>query len=506
MQNRLIRTLFYSLLCWFAVTLTATAQSPLPAARLVVTCHQPDANVFIDHVLIGKAPLRAAVTPGPHNVRVSIDENWMPFEQTVTATAGSEQTVDADLTRTSISLFHEALERWQQGDAAGAAPLFEQAAEAPGKRPAEIPFYQGLVAEKQGDVRAAERDFLNYVSINDRSPAGHYHLAMAREANREDALAATSYKTAILRLVANAERILSGAGDPSAANQNRLQQMASRGDNLAAGLQLGYVLELRGLIDEARDQYRRVFEGFAHRAGYDVNQPAAPALPVTLQVPSPEPTPTEPAAPQVSAPPAAPADALYVTSDTPASVATTWHSFVKLHPTAAGRTLISGTHNHWVTIEAGGLARQDPVLAEEAAKYFSSALHTSVVDVLVTHDGRAWYFYWANGHVQDRYCSNPGHINEVPYTTLRMWSGKPDVLVNVCRGEPFSKRGTGKVTMTDLNAILYFYYPEMRIEKPAAWRSPSTFAKQMSNLLGTGHAPMPVSTYPGTGWSGFHSL
>lgn len=211
---------------------------------------------------------------------------------------------------------------------------------------------------------------------------------------------------------------------------------------------------------------------------------AAPGL---AQTPSPTP------------PAEGPGHLLYVDGKPPASVTVKWLEVVGKRPELAGSVFVKPAEKGWTGLAVKGLEKMEPEKASGASKALSDALDCGVLHLAVSPDGRAWYFYWKDGKLVDRYCSNPGRAEEIPYEVLRSWQGRPDLLLPVCRGRPLSKNRT-EVSLTDFNGFLYFYYPEMKTAKPASWRSATDVMRLLTQVVGVSQPPAPfatVATLPG---------
>lgn len=484
-----VRPIILTILLLFIQAMRAGAQPP--PCVITITCNVEEALVFVDHTLVGKAPLHAQVTPGTHEVRVSAGEEHVPFVTTVTIEGGTEVPVHAVLEKTAPALYRAGLEAFRGHDDAEARRLLEAASRATGKRASNIPFYVGLLDMRAGDARAAELNLVAWVKVDPRSATGQYHLGRARETLGQTALAATAYKSALLAAISEASSLLTSAGSPTQAAIARLEQIARRPGPAAAVAQLktAFLQEQRGNLTAARTAYRRLFETLVSRFHVALDAPSPEQLPVTLAAPlGPE------------APPAEPANTVYVTSDSPVAVGQAWRRCVKALPALDGAAQVSAPTNHWVALQARAFDTAAPDALEAGCLALSKALRTDVLFMQVTADGRAWYWYWNDGRELDRYCSNPGHVNEVDYQTIRSWAGKPDVLLRICRGRPLS--ATRPVpTMTDLNALLYYYYPEMRVTRPASYRTPTELMKTLASVLGLPCAP---ARYGQLG--GFHAI
>jgi len=466
------------LLVMLALTgLPAVAQAP---ATVQVTCAQGAALIVVDHVMVGHAPATLTVAAGPHQIRIALNESYEPWEQTVEVPAGGTVVLDIDLARTSPSLFKEALAAYQKGDAFQAEALFEAALKAPGKKSGDIPFYLGLLDERRKDYGAAEQHYLQFVSTFASSPSGQYRLGLARQMMGQDPLAVTAYKSALTSMAPLATAIMQASGQPTS---ERIAQLQGAGGDPAA-IELAYLHELKGSMVAAREGFRGLVERLAASGKVDLSSPHPAGLPVALPLPE-----------AMRPIPATPGAVVFVSSSDAAAVADAWTKAVR---TSA---MVGGVSNGWIGLASRVFEHPDSEAAQGALKSLSGRLGTDVVLLSITGDGRSWYFYWQGGRLQDRYCSNPGRMGEVDYKTLRSWSGRPDVIVRICRGTPLSRRGPGYVTITDLNAILYFYYPEMRLTRPAAYRSPVAFMKLMVQLIGVSSLPQQFSAFAAApGW------
>lgn len=484
------------LAAWALLILTSAAfaePAPVKAPELTVTCDQPGAVVAIDHVLIGKAPLSTLLAPGRHELRVSRDDSFEPFVQLIEMPPDGTVTVNAHLVRNAPSLYAEAMDAWRKGDTTTAATLLKLAAQAPGKRPGDIPFFLGLIAENAKDWPAAEASYLSFVGVYAGSPSGQYHLGRVRQAEGLDALALTSYKAALVAMAPVATSIMAAAGPPTFENIARLEKEAALPGHDAAGIEHAYLLELKGSIPLARELFRGLVERLAEAHHVDLGLPAPKGIPILIALPE-----------SMHSLPAAPANTLYVSTEDAAAVQQAWKKIAAATPAMSGPAVLSRDANHWTALVSRALDRQDLTAANNACNALSRALATDVLYLVITPDGRAWYFYWHAGHLLDQYCSNPGHPGEVDYKTLRTWGGQPNVLVKICRGRPLSSKAGPNVTMTDLNAILYFYYPEQRFTRPAAYRSPTAFMKVLAQVIGIAQLPARFAACSGhPGWRAF---
>lgn len=203
---------------------------------------------------------------------------------------------------------------------------------------------------------------------------------------------------------------------------------------------------------------------------------------------------------QEAAPPQGPGHILYADSKDAPAVLKAWRAVVLKKPGFNSPLAIRPPAQGWIALAVKALEPLPPEAASDAAKALSLQLHTHVLHMAVTKDDRAWYFLYADGKQVDRYCSNPGLPGEVSHDVLRDWAGKPDVLLPLCRGTPISKTRS-EVSLTDLNALLYYYYPEMKLKKPASWRSPGDLMRLLSQVLGVPQPPAPYQSLAGLpGW------
>jgi hypothetical protein len=194
---------------------------------------------------------------------------------------------------------------------------------------------------------------------------------------------------------------------------------------------------------------------------------------------------------------------LYVDSADPEKVRRGWKTCVQRNPELAGGALVSPASRGWTALAARALEPLAPQAASRASQELSQILGTGVLHLVVSSDGRAWYFYFRQGQALDRYCSNPGRPGEVGQEVLRTWAGRPEVLLPVCRGRPLSARRS-EVTLTDLNSVVYFYYPEMRQSRPAAYRTPAEIMRVLIQLVGVPQSPAPFASLVALpGWKKF---
>ena len=190
---------------------------------------------------------------------------------------------------------------------------------------------------------------------------------------------------------------------------------------------------------------------------------------------------------------------LYVDRQTGSKIGAGWKKVVASRPEFSGAAFISPQAKGWTGLALKALDSLPPEQASRAAKELSAVLHSGVVHLALTPDERAWYFYWDQGRLVDRYCSNPGKPGEVEVEVVRSWQGRPELLLPVCRGVPLSKTRT-EVSITDFNGFLYSYYPEMKTTRPASWRTAADLMVLLTQVLGVGQSPAPfasLSSLPG---------
>jgi hypothetical protein len=215
--------------------------------------------------MIGPAPVRLRVSSGPHLVRVSIDQDWFPFEDTIEVQEHESVSVNANLRRSAWSFFRAGLEAYQQGQADAARQAFHDSLDAPGKQDPANWFYLGMLDEKAGFWGPATDEYTRYLNFHDPSVAAHYHLGLVEQAEGQTARAATSYKLALFRLNPQFETWTQAAPPATAA---ALQQLSGATD-LEHRVQLAYLQELKGNLEAARDLYRALLE----EQGADLDQP-----------------------------------------------------------------------------------------------------------------------------------------------------------------------------------------------------------------------------------------
>lgn len=198
--------------------------------------------------------------------------------------------------------------------------------------------------------------------------------------------------------------------------------------------------------------------------------------------------------------PQGPGHILYVASPDAVEVLKAWPKVVAKSPAYKGPMAVRPPSNGWLALAAQAMEPMTPEAATEAARSLSLQLKKPVLHLAVGKDDRGWYFLYLDGKLADKYCTNPGLPGEIPQEALRDWQGKPDVLLPLCKGTPISKTRT-EVSLTDLNALLYYYYPEMKLKKPASWRTTGDLMKLLCQVLGVPQPPAPYQALAGqTGW------
>lgn len=169
-----------------------------------------------------------------------------------------------------------------------------------------------------------------------------------------------------------------------------------------------------------------------------------------------------------------------------------WRQVLARQPQFAGSSFVGPQSNGWTGLAVKAMGKMPAEEATLAARELSSVLKGGVLHLALTSDGRVWYFFWDEGKLVDRYCSNPGRPEEVTVEVVRSWQGRPELLLPVSRGTPTSNLRS-EVSITDFNGFLYSYYPEMRTERPAAWRSPADLMAVLVQVVGVPQAPAPFS-------------
>lgn len=263
----------------------ATAQE---TAELRVISTQPGALVFVDRKMVGNAPVDVKVTPGRHLVRVSVNENFFPFEDSVDVKEKEVVSVNANLRRSAWSWYEEGIGDFTQGRLPDARVAFQSSLDSPGKQNPANYFYLGLIDERSGNLAGAEQELTQYVGYRDEAPAGHYQLGLVREKLGQTGPAATQYKLALFRENPQYEAWTKAAPKPTVKAQNTLAGQTDAQHRV----QLAYVQEQKGNLEAARALYRVLAEQEAAKQGIDLSVPAAENKPVLLDpVPVPAPAP-----------------------------------------------------------------------------------------------------------------------------------------------------------------------------------------------------------------------
>ncbi|HEY4002276.1 MAG TPA: PEGA domain-containing protein [Candidatus Xenobia bacterium] len=265
-----------------ALLLLNTAAWAQYAGQLRVESAQPGAVVYIDRRVAGAAPITVQVAPGPHLVRVSIDQDWFPFEDTIDVRPGEVVSVNANLHRSAWSFFKEGLADFQAGHVAEAGQAFHDSLDSPGKQNPANWFYLGRIEEQAGRSQAAADDYAHYLNYHDESVAAHYHLGRMEEALGETGRAATSYKLGLFRTDHRLEADTRAAPPPTAHNIKTLENDTDPDHQT----QLAYLYELKGDLEDARRLYRSLLE--AHATNLDLPQPEnPPEAPEPIPAPAP---------------------------------------------------------------------------------------------------------------------------------------------------------------------------------------------------------------------------
>ncbi|MHB2016349.1 MAG: PEGA domain-containing protein [Candidatus Xenobia bacterium] len=263
----------YGAILLLALWLPAWGQEERQTGWLRVQCDQGGALVFVDRTLVGNAPIEVEEPAGEHLVRISIDENWFPYEKTVTIKPGERVTVTARLRRSSAAAYRAGLDAFNGGHWEDAWRDFRESLSSPGKTNPDAWFYLGMIEEQAQQNPDALRDYSQFAQFRNDYPAVFYHLGKVRQALGQDGPAATAYKLALLHVEPSDQALLQSAPPPTSENIAQLR----RSGETSAQVQLAYLLELKGNLAEARDLYRQLTERAALAHQVDLNLPEAPA-------------------------------------------------------------------------------------------------------------------------------------------------------------------------------------------------------------------------------------
>lgn len=186
-----------------------------------------------------------------------------------------------------------------------------------------------------------------------------------------------------------------------------------------------------------------------------------------------------------------PGQVLYVQGRDRAAVARAWRALVAQSPDLQGPWLLSWPARGWVGLAPKAIEQFPATDGMDVARRLSLEVRAPVLHLAVTPDGKAWYAACERGELVDRYCSDPAR--DVP-DALRLWAGRPEKLLPLCKGRPLSS-SRKEVSLTDLHGFLYFYTPELRRSRPAAWRSPAEIMRLLGVVLGTPDPPAPFASH-----------
>ncbi len=238
-------------------------------AKLRVVSQPEGATVVVDRVIRGQAPITLELDKGQRLVRVSLDENWEPFIQTLNLEGDFELRVNLR-PRGHLS-FQRGLKAFDAGNYPQARQEFQNAVTG-GKVIPEGYFYLALLDRIRGDEKGMTDNFREYINLN--PPAGsfvtvfreihpepfnygvctaHFILGEHYRSSYNWGQAATSYKLAIPRR----ERFIDTAIEASFDNIRALRKKQEENPrDPGVQIQLAYLYELKGMLFQAMMAYR----------------------------------------------------------------------------------------------------------------------------------------------------------------------------------------------------------------------------------------------------------
>lgn len=168
--------------------------APAWAVRLDIRANPADAVIVIDREIRGTGSVTLDLPPGPHLIRVSAGENWVPYTKELNLTA--DQQLSIRLEPGATRLTERALALLQQGQYLEAAKLLEKAARQP--RQVTPWFFLGVAYYKADDLERALVAFRQYAHFHTDYPELFLFLGDIHERSGRLAEAYTAYKSALL--------------------------------------------------------------------------------------------------------------------------------------------------------------------------------------------------------------------------------------------------------------------------------------------------------------------
>lgn len=228
-------------------------------AALVVGSDPEGSQVYLNHEYRGVTPLKLVeLPPGEYQVRIVMDERYLPYVQTVLLAAGKEGQIYAELEKTARAHFEDGMRALKMGDESQAVNSFEKAAVGRPKKVVAALFQLGLLYQKRGLYEAALNRFREFLFYEPGSVSAHLHLGETYEALGSMERAVTSFKLAVLQ-IPSFKDILAVRPPVTWENIRRLEAQVEADPGYPYyRIRLGYLYEQKGKLKEAAWQFKAV--------------------------------------------------------------------------------------------------------------------------------------------------------------------------------------------------------------------------------------------------------
>jgi hypothetical protein len=248
----------------------APSPSPPPdTVTLTVKSTPPGATVVINRVIRGQTPITLSLEKGKHLIRVSLDDNYIPFIEEKELDRSYD--LEVILKPSNEFSYARGKEAFEKGDYAAARDNFTQAG-AVGKVIPESYLYLGILDAKKGDEEGMHKNLKAYIGLN--PPGGDFYRAYPQvhgDVQNYGVLAAhyllggyyarrydwgastTAYKLAIPERSRFISPALKATYDNIRTLRNRVNKDPA---DYAAQIQIGYLYEMKGMLFQASMAYR----------------------------------------------------------------------------------------------------------------------------------------------------------------------------------------------------------------------------------------------------------
>jgi len=238
--------------------------------KLTITSDPLGATVAVDRAIQGNTPLTLELTPGEHIVRVSLDENWIPFIDT----RNFEQDYELKVTlkRTNEYSYQLGKEAFAQGDYTGSREYLKESLNTQGKIQPDALFFLGVMDYKEKKFEDMEKNLRNYIQQN--PPSGdfvksypelsssspnwavfvsHFLIGGYYQEGYKWGEAATMYKLSIPSYKDFIDKEMKVSYDNIKILRDKVNK--NPGD-IKSLFQLGYLYEMKGMLFQSMMSYR----------------------------------------------------------------------------------------------------------------------------------------------------------------------------------------------------------------------------------------------------------